>query len=159
MTLRILIIEDEESNMKILTLSLQLMGHQVMGAFNPELGLQLAVSEQPDLILMDLMFKGASIDGIEAIRRLKADPATRMIPVVAQTASVLDYTELNVCGAGAEGFIRKPFRRKELMMVVDQVMSQAKNVASAVVPAAIPAPDPARFSAKVTWVHGADGVT
>lgn len=157
MPLRILLVEDEESNMKILTLSLQLMGHQVMGAFNPELGLQLAASEQPDLILMDLMFKGATMDGIEAIRRLKADPVTRLIPVVAQTASVLDYTELMVCGAGADGFIRKPFRRKELMVVIEQVMAQ-----HAVVPAlsgTVPLAAEAVVGAKVTWMSGQDGVT
>lgn len=154
MPLRILLVEDEESNMKILTLSLQLMGHQVMGAFNPELGLQLAASEQPDLILMDLMFKGASFDGIEAIRLLKSDPATAGIPVVAQTASVLDYTELMCCGAGAQGFIRKPFRRRELMVVIEQVMAQREAIA--VIPGS-PLQPPT--GAKVTWLPGPDGVT
>lgn len=153
MSLRILLVEDEESNMKILTLSLQLMGHQVMGAFNPELGIQMAATEQPDLILMDLMFKGASIDGIEAIRRLKADTMTSTIPVVAQTASVLDYTELAVCGAGAEGFIRKPFRRKELMVVINQVMAQREEV-PALTGAQSEAP-----GAKVTWLSAKDRVT
>lgn len=118
MSLKILVVEDEETNMKIIALSLRHRGHLVLEATNPEQGLRMAATERPDIILMDLMFKNASFDGIEAIRRLKADRRTSAIPVVAHTASVLDYREVAVKRAGADGFIRKPFRRQELLEVI-----------------------------------------
>jgi CheY-like chemotaxis protein len=124
MPLRILVVEDEETNMKIISISLQTRGHVVIEAYEPEAGLAMARELQPDLILMDLMFKRAAIDGVEAIRRLKADPATAAIPILAQTASVLDYSELAVRGAGAEGFIRKPFRRQELLEAIEATMTE-----------------------------------
>jgi CheY-like chemotaxis protein len=123
MPLRILVVEDEETNMKIISICLQTRGHEVIEAYDPETGLEKARSCQPDIILMDLMFKRASFDGVEAIRRLKADPRTAHIPVLAQTASVLDYSELAVRGAGAEGFIRKPFRRQELLDAIHEALS------------------------------------
>ena len=122
MPLKILVVDDEASNMLILAISLRHRGHLVLEASCPEQALEMARRERPDVVLMDLMFHQASMDGIEAIRRLKADRRTADIPVVAHTASVLDYSELTALGAGAEGFIRKPFRRQELLAVIEQVM-------------------------------------
>jgi CheY-like chemotaxis protein len=124
MSLRILVVEDEETTMQIMAISLRHRGHVVLEATSPHMGLRMAVEEQPDVILMDMMFKNATIDGIEAIRRLKSDPRTAGIPVVAHTASVLDYKELCVKNAGAEGFIRKPFRRQELLDVIAQTVGR-----------------------------------
>lgn len=122
--MKILVVEDEETNMAIISIALRHRGHDVLCAYCPEVGLTMAVAEQPDVILMDLMFKGATIDGIECIRRLKADPATRHLPVIAQTASVLEYSVLAVRGAGADGFIRKPFRRQELLDAIQQALDK-----------------------------------
>lgn len=129
MSLRILVVEDEESNMQIISIALRCRGHHVIEAYEPEAGLRLARSEQPDVILMDLMFKGAKLDGMAAIRRLKSDPTTASIPVIAQTASVMDFTELSVRGAGAEGFIRKPFRRQELLATIEETLNSAASPA------------------------------
>lgn len=123
MPLRILVVEDEASNMQIIRLSLQALGHEVLGAFDPETGLELARTEQPDLILMDLMFKGAEIDGVEAIRRLKDHPATCDIPVVAQTAAVLEFSERATLLAGAAGFLHKPYRRRELVAAIEAALA------------------------------------
>ena len=90
----------------------------------------MASCDRPDIILMDLMFKNSPFDGIEAIRRLKADPRTAGIPVVAHTASVLDYRELCVRNAGAEGFIRKPFRRQELLEVIAETIGATTTYAA-----------------------------
>ncbi len=118
MTFRVLVVEDEVTNMQIIGMNLAMIGYQVIEAHDPELGLALALSEQPDVILMDMMFKGAHFDGLEAIRRLKADPATAHIPIVAQTASVLDYLAPEVRDAGAAILLHKPFRRAELVEAI-----------------------------------------
>jgi CheY-like chemotaxis protein len=122
MPLTILVVEDEETNMQIISLNLKGLGHRVVPATNPEEGIALARSWQPDIILMDLMFKGATFDGIEAIRRLKADPLTASIPIVAQTAAVLDFAERAVMLAGASGFLHKPFRRKQLVAAIESAL-------------------------------------
>jgi CheY-like chemotaxis protein len=134
MPFTILVVEDEEMNMKIIAVSLRHRGHEVLEATTPQQGLSMAREHRPDIILMDMMFKNACFDGIEAIRRLKADPRTAMIPVVAHTASVLDYKELAVKEAGAEGFIRKPFRRQELLHVIEATIGRPLSVPGAVLP-------------------------
>lgn len=118
MPLRILVVEDEASNLQIIGMNLAMLGYEVLEAINPTRGLELARDAQPDLILMDMMFKGAAFDGLEAIRRLKADPLTRHIPIVAQTASVLDYRAPEVAAAGAAGLLHKPFRRVQLVAAI-----------------------------------------
>ena len=139
MTKRILVVEDEASNMHVIAMSLALLGYGVIEASDPEAGLALAVSEQPDVILMDLTFAGSALDGLEAIRRLKAHPLTCTIPVVAQTASVLDYAQAAVAAAGGDALLHKPFKRKQLVEALLAVMP------GAVVPGA--ASPGARFAA------------
>jgi CheY-like chemotaxis protein len=123
MPLNILVVEDEASNMHIIRVSLEALGHVVLCAFDPETGLEMARQHEPDVILMDMMFKGAEIDGLEAIRRLKADPATAAIPVVAQTAAVLEFTERCTATAGAAGFLHKPFRRRQLVAAIEAAIA------------------------------------
>lgn len=115
MSFRVLVVEDDATNMQIIGMNLAMLGYEVIEAHDPELGQQLARREQPDVILMDMRFKGSTIDGIEAIRRLKAEPATAGIPVVALTASVLEYLAVEVRAVGAAILLHKPFRRKELL--------------------------------------------
>lgn len=134
MPFTILVVEDEEMNMKIISVSLRHRGHIVLEATTPQEGLTLAQTQRPDVILMDLMFKNACFDGIEAIRRLKADRRTASIPIIAHTASVLDYKELCVRNAGAEGFIRKPFRRQELLDVIERTIGRPLTVPGTVLP-------------------------
>jgi CheY-like chemotaxis protein len=141
MPLTILVVEDEETNMQIFTLSLNALGHRVVPAIDPEGVLALAKTFLPDVILMDLMFKGAKIDGIEAIRRLKADPLTAEIPIIAQTAAVLDFAERAVIAAGADGFLQKPFRRKQLVAAIEAVVAREPNLGwhrVPVAPASVP---------------------
>ena len=118
MPFRVLVVEDEASNMQIIGMNLAMLGYEVIEAHDPDLGLALARAEQPDVILMDMMFKGACFDGLEAIRRLKADPATAHIPIVAQTASVLDYLAPEVLAVGAAVLLHKPFKRKQLVEAI-----------------------------------------
>jgi two-component system cell cycle response regulator DivK len=81
---KVLIVEDNPANMTLATFLVKTAGHTVISATDAEAGLTLAQAEQPDLILMDIQLPG--MDGLEATRQLKRDPATRAIPVIALTA-------------------------------------------------------------------------
>jgi two-component system, cell cycle response regulator DivK len=87
MSIKILLVEDDEMNGDMLSRRLQLKGYEVVQAFDGVQGLEMASSETPDLILMDMSLP--ALDGWEVTRRLKADEATRPIPVVALTAHAL----------------------------------------------------------------------
>jgi CheY-like chemotaxis protein len=123
MPLRVLVVEDEATNMQIIALSLAALGHRVIEAHGPEEGIVLAREHIPDVILMDMNFKGANMDGLEAIRRLKAQPETCDIPVVAQTAAVLDFSARTVAAVGGAGLLHKPYRRKQLVAAIEAALA------------------------------------
>lgn len=115
---RVLVVEDNPANMTLATFLLQSAGHTVITAANAEIGLMLARAEQPDLILMDIQLPG--MDGLEATRLLKADAATRAIPVVALTALAMKGDEERIRAAGCDGYIAKPMRYKDFLATVAQ---------------------------------------
>ena len=102
----ILIIEDNEKNMKLARDLLQYHGFAVAGADNAEDGLALARAQTPRLILMDIQLPG--MDGVTALGQLRGDPSTSGIPVVAMTASVMKEDRERFDKAGFDGFITKP---------------------------------------------------
>lgn len=102
----VLIVEDNEKNMKLARDLLQHHGFRTLEAPDAESGLQFASALHPDLVLMDIELPG--MDGIEALRRLREDPATASIPVVAVTASVMPTDRERVTSAGFDGWIAKP---------------------------------------------------
>jgi two-component system cell cycle response regulator DivK len=106
MTQVILVVEDNERNLKLLRDVLQYAGYGVRAARTAEDGIALAVSEPPDLVLMDLQLPG--IDGIEALRRLRESPRTANIPVVAVTAQAMKQDRERVLQAGFDGYVEKP---------------------------------------------------
>ena len=114
---RVLIIEDNPTNLKLATFLLQSVGHTVLSATDAEAGLARARAERPDLILMDVQLPGMS--GLEATTQLKADAATRAIPVVALTALAMKGDEERIRAAGCDGYIAKPMRYQELIATVD----------------------------------------
>ncbi len=103
---RVLVVEDHSMSLELVTELLQEEGNQVLAATSGEAGLRLAAAEGPDLILMDLQLPGMT--GYEAIRRLKANPATAAIPVLALTGSAMRGDDLKVREAGADGYLTKP---------------------------------------------------
>ena len=115
---RVLVVEDNPANMTLATFLLQSAGHTVVTAANAEIGLMLARAEQPDLILMDIQLPG--MDGLEATGLLKADAATRAIPVVALTALAMKGDEERIRAAGCDGYIAKPMRYKDFLATVAQ---------------------------------------
>ena len=106
MTHVILVVEDNERNLKLLRDVLEYAGYDVRVARTAEDGITLAVSEPPDLVLMDLQLPG--IDGMEALRRLRESPRTADIPVVAVTAQAMKQDRERVLEAGFDGYVEKP---------------------------------------------------
>jgi len=106
MTHVILVVEDNERNLKLLRDVLEYAGYDVRVARTAEDGITLAVSEPPDLVLMDLQLPG--IDGVEALRRLRESPRTADIPVVAVTAQAMKQDRERALEAGFNGYIEKP---------------------------------------------------
>lgn len=103
---RILVIEDTPANLELVKILLESAGHTVLSAPAAEPGLLLAASERPDLILMDLSLPG--MNGLEATRRLKADPVTARIPVAALTAHAMQGDEETARAAGCSAYLTKP---------------------------------------------------
>jgi len=106
MTHVILVVEDNERNLKLLLDVLEYAGYDVRVARTAEDGITLAVSEPPDLVLMDLQLPG--IDGMEALRRLRESPRTADIPVVAVTAQAMKQDRERALDAGFNGYVEKP---------------------------------------------------
>jgi two-component system cell cycle response regulator DivK len=112
----VLIVEDNALNAKLARDVLVAKGYAVRVAGSGEEGLRLACEEVPNLVLMDIQLPG--IDGIEALRQLRAHPATAHVPVVAFTASVTSGERSRVNAAGFDGFLSKPINLKEFLATV-----------------------------------------
>jgi two-component system cell cycle response regulator DivK len=112
----VLIIEDNPDNMLLTVLLLESAGHTVLSAIDAEAGLTMARERLPELILMDVQLPG--MDGLEATALLKADAATRAIPVIALTALAMMGDEERIRAAGCNGYIAKPMRIHEFLAAV-----------------------------------------
>ena len=113
MTKRILVVEDHEDNRQILRVLLGSAGYQMIEAHDGETALTTAASERPDLILMDIQLPG--LDGYEATRRIKADPALSAIPIIAVTSYALTGDEEKALAAGCSAYVAKPYGPLELL--------------------------------------------
>jgi two-component system cell cycle response regulator DivK len=117
---RILVVEDQEDNMKILRDMLLAAGYEIMEAVNGEEGLAVVAKQRPDLILMDIQIP--ILDGYEATRRIKADPALKSIPIIAVTSHALDGGEDKARAAGCDDFVAKPYSPRQLLAKVRQYL-------------------------------------
>jgi two-component system, cell cycle response regulator DivK len=122
----ILVVEDNVANMKLSTFLLESVEYTVLSAINAEIGLTLAREGKPDLILMDIQLPG--MDGLTAAAALKADEATRHIPVIALTALAMKGDEERIRAAGCDGYIAKPLDYKVFLSVVKATLAK-KSVA------------------------------
>jgi two-component system cell cycle response regulator DivK len=121
---KILIVEDNAANMRLVVFLLETAGHEVLSTTDAESGLAVARSEQPQLILMDLQLPG--MDGLEATRVLKRDEATRGIPVIALTALAMKGDEERIRAAGCDGYLAKPIDYQEFLTTVDAQLVPVK---------------------------------
>ena len=116
----ILIVEDNEKNMKLARDVLQAKGYQTLEAVNGEDGVRLALEHIPDMVLMDIQLP--DINGIEAFARIRANAATAAVPVVAFTASVTPMDRSRITDAGFDNFISKPINLKEFLETVRKTL-------------------------------------
>ena len=120
---KILIIEDNPTNMKLAMFLLEKAGHTVISALDAEAGLTLARDEHPSLILMDIQLPG--MDGLEATSLLKQDAVTSAIPVVALTALAMKGDEERIRAAGCDGYISKPMRYQEFLTTISAQLARS----------------------------------
>jgi len=118
----ILIVEDNDKNMKLVRDVLQVKGFSTIEAGTAEDGIRLAAENNPDLILMDIHLPG--INGIEALKVLRADTATAKIPVIAVTASVMQQDRKLITEAGFDGYVGKPINLKEFLDAVRDILAR-----------------------------------
>ena len=116
----ILIVEDNDKNMKLARDLLQAKGYDTLEAVNGEDGVRLGLEHVPDLVLMDIQLP--DINGIEAFQRLRADPRTAKVPIVAFTASVTAGDRSKITEAGFDGFLGKPINMKEFLATVKRMV-------------------------------------
>jgi len=119
----ILVVEDNENNLMLVRDVLQLKGYKVLEAMTGADGLRLAAEGKPDLILMDIQLP--DIDGITALARLRADSATKAIPVLAISASVMPEEQQKITASGFEGFIAKPLNMKSFLQTIERFVGKA----------------------------------
>ncbi len=121
----ILIIEDNEKNRKLERDILQFHGYQTAEAATGEDGIILAQAAPPALILMDIHLPG--MNGIDALRHLRADPRTRDIPIIAVTASVMTHDRQNILAAGFDGYQSKPISVTQFVLAVREMIDRAAS--------------------------------
>ena len=118
----ILLVEDNEKNRKLAHDVLVHQGYRVADAESAEEALRLVRQERPDLVLMDIHLPG--IDGIAALQQLRADPATRNIPVMAVTASAMTHDRAKIMAAGFDGYQAKPISVRPFLDLVREVLDR-----------------------------------
>lgn len=116
----ILLVEDNDNNRLLIRDVLQASGYLVAEAETAEDGLRMAAEQNPALILMDIQLPG--MNGIEALQRLRADPATRAIPVIAVTASAMTQDRRQIMAAGFDGYQSKPISVKGFLQAVREML-------------------------------------
>ena len=118
----ILVVEDNEKNRRLLRDVLQFKGYQILESETAEDGIRMAHESKPALILMDFHLPG--MNGIQALEVLRADAATRAIPVIAVTASAMTEDRQKIMAAGFDGYQSKPIRVKEFVDAVRAMLDR-----------------------------------
>jgi two-component system cell cycle response regulator DivK len=118
----ILIIEDNEKNLKLVRDLLQIKGYQTLEAGAAEPGIELARRYVPQLILMDIQLPG--MDGVTALSQLRSDPVTAKIPVIALTAFAMQNERQRFRSAGFDSYLVKPINIRELLTVIGEFCGQ-----------------------------------
>jgi len=121
----ILIIEDNEKNRRLCRDVLQVKGYKTIESETAEEGLKLALDQAPALILMDIQLPG--MDGITAMKQLKADPKTQAISIIAITASAMTNNRTSMLAEGFDGYQTKPISLKDFLGEVERLLAAPKN--------------------------------
>jgi two-component system cell cycle response regulator DivK len=120
MTKRILVVEDQADNRRILHDLLTSAGYEIIIAEDGQVALDLVMRERPNLILMDIQLP--LLDGYEVTRRIKADPTLRAIPIIVITSYALSGDEAKAKAAGCDAYVAKPFSPRSLLAKVREYL-------------------------------------
>ena len=123
----ILIVEDNEKNMKLVRDILQHAGHATLEAATGREGLRLAVDARPDLVLMDIQLP--DIDGIAVLREIRRNAALDAVPVLAVSASVMPDEQQKIVSSGFDAFITKPINLKQFLDTVQHFLAHGRKPA------------------------------
>lgn len=126
---KVLVIEDEPDIVEVIQYNLEREGHKVVACRNGEQGLSRIRTDNPDLVILDLMLPG--MDGVEVCRQVKADPMTRGVPIIMLTAKGEESDVVLGLGVGAEDYVTKPFSPRELVARVQVVLRRGKQTEEA----------------------------
>lgn len=118
----ILIVEDNEKNLKLVRDVLQFKGYRTVEAVTGTEGVRLAREEKPDLVLMDIQLP--DIDGITALGRIRADPLTDKMPVAAVSASVMPDDQQRIVASGFDAYVTKPINVKSFLETVERFVGK-----------------------------------
>ena len=121
--MRILVVEDNERNMRLFRDVLEAAGHRTLAATTGEHAVELAGAHAPDLVLMDIQLPG--INGIEALHQIRDNPETANIPIIAVTASVMQQDRKQITEAGFDAYVGKPINLKEFLDAVKKALGIA----------------------------------
>ncbi|HUP93928.1 MAG TPA: response regulator [Burkholderiales bacterium] len=121
----ILIVEDNDKNLKLVRDVLRFKGYETLEATTAGEGLRLARAELPMLVLMDIQLP--DFDGITALARLREDPVTRTIPVIAVSASAMPDDQQRIIASGFNAYITKPIDVKSFIQTVEKFVGTAKK--------------------------------
>ncbi len=122
----ILIVEDNEKNMKLVRDILRHKGHATLEAVTGIEGARLALQGRPDLILMDIQLP--DIDGIEVLRRIREDRSLDAVPVIAVSASVMPDDQQKIVNSGFDAFVTKPINLKQFQETVQRFLSDGRKL-------------------------------
>ena len=120
---RVLVIEDDELNRKLVKEILRMGNYRTIEAIDAETGIQMARQHKPDLILMDVHLP--KMDGLSATRIIKGDKDLKQIPIVAVTALAMPEDLDKVLEAGCDDYVSKPFRFQNLLTTIDQLLDSS----------------------------------
>ena len=118
--MRILIIEDNEKNLKLFSVIVKSLGYEILTAMNGEEGVKIAKEESPDLILMDIQMP--VMDGISALNMLKTDERTKNIPVIALTSYAMSGDKEKFIGLGFSDYISKPIDKDGFIKTIEDIL-------------------------------------
>jgi len=117
---RILVVEDNETNMYLIRFILKNKGYQVIEAITGEEGVELALKEKPDLVIMDIQLPG--IDGLETTRRIRESKAGKELPIVALTSHAMVGDKEKALKAGCTGYIEKPINTETFIAQIEEYL-------------------------------------
>jgi len=117
---RILVVEDNEKNMYLVSFILKKNGYEVIEALSGEEGLELAIKEKPDLVIMDIQLPG--IDGLKTTKRIRESEADSKLPIIALTSYAMTGDREKAYNAGCTGYIEKPINPETIMAKIEKYL-------------------------------------